>query len=115
MHGFSTAAAELAQAGVEPVPSLVLLRDPPGAFFLFETTRQSGIAVVRRLFKMGPKSCLRRLKTVRRLFHPLPVEMCAMLIYVRRLNALLTFYYRAERGKFFARLSFRARQAVLDL
>ena len=42
-------------------------------------TRQSGIAVVRRLFKMGLKSALRRLKTVRRLFHPLLVAMCAML------------------------------------
>ena len=44
------------------------------------TSRQSAIAVVRRLFKMGPKMVERRLKTVRRLFHPLPVEMCAMLI-----------------------------------
>ena len=43
------------------------------------STRHSEIAVVRRLFKMGLKSSLRRLKTVRRLFHPLPVEMCAML------------------------------------
>ena len=43
------------------------------------STRQFGIAVVRRLFKMGLKSALRRLKTVRRLFHPLLVEMCAML------------------------------------
>ena len=30
--------------------------------------------------KPGPKMVERRLKTVRRLFHPLPVEMCAMLI-----------------------------------
>ena len=42
-------------------------------------TRQSVIAVVRRLFKMGPKMVERRLKTVRRLFHPLLVAMCAML------------------------------------
>ena len=42
-------------------------------------TRHLGIAVVRRLFKMGPKMVERRLKTVRRLFHPLLVEMCAML------------------------------------
>ena len=42
-------------------------------------TRQSRIAVVRRLFKMGLKSALRRLKTLRRLFHPLLVAMSAML------------------------------------
>ena len=42
-------------------------------------TRQSEIAVVRRLFKMGLKSVQRRLKTVRRLFHPLLVAVCAML------------------------------------
>ena len=45
------------------------------------STRHSVIAVVRRLFKMGLKSCLRRLKIVRRLFHPRLVEMSAMLIY----------------------------------
>ena len=44
-----------------------------------ETTRQSAIAVVRRLFKMVPKMVERRLRIVRRLFHPLIVEMCAML------------------------------------
>ena len=43
------------------------------------STRQSGISVVRRLFKMGLKSVQRRLKNVRRLFHPLLVAMCAML------------------------------------
>ena len=42
-------------------------------------SRQSKIAVVRRLFKMGLKSVQRRLKTVRRLFHPLLIAMCAML------------------------------------
>ena len=45
----------------------------------FMCTRHLPIAVVRRLFKMGPKMVERRLKTVRRLFHPLLVEMCAML------------------------------------
>ena len=45
----------------------------------FSNTRQSQIAVVRRLFKMGLKSALRRLKTLRRLFHPLLVAMSAML------------------------------------
>ena len=30
---------------------------------------------------MGPKIVERRVKTVRRLFHPLPVKWCAMLIY----------------------------------
>ena len=38
---------------------------------IYIATRQLGIAVVRRLFKMGPKMVERRLKTVRRLFHPL--------------------------------------------
>ena len=42
-------------------------------------TGQSGIAVVRRFFKMGPKMVERRLKIVRRFFHPLLFEMCAML------------------------------------
>ena len=41
--------------------------------------RHFGIAVVRRFLKMGPKMVERRLKTVRRLLHPLLVEMCAML------------------------------------
>ena len=45
-------------------------------------TRPSPIAVVRRLFKMGLKSVERRLiKTLRRLFHPLPAEIWSMLIY----------------------------------
>ena len=56
---------------------------PPGRpdpkKILHASTRQSAIAVVRRLFKMGPKMVERRLKTVRRLFHPLLVAMCAML------------------------------------
>ena len=42
-------------------------------------SRHFAIAVVRRLFKMGPKMVERRLKTVRRLLHPLLVEMCAIL------------------------------------
>ena len=68
-------------------------------------TRQSAIAVVRRLFKMGLKSSLRRLKTVRRLFHPLPVEMCAMLIsddaYFSFSHFTSFFLNRAERGECF--------------
>ena len=49
------------------------------AFFFSEFTRQLDIAVVRRLFKMGLKSVERRLKTLRRLFHPLPAEIWSML------------------------------------
>ena len=68
-------------------------------------TRQLGIAVVRRLFKMGPKMVERRLKTVRRLLHPLLVEMCAMLKNDDAYFPFLLFYYyflnRAERGKCF--------------
>ena len=47
---------------------------------LYQITRHLGFAVVRRLFKMGPKMVERRLKAVRRLLHPLLVAMCAMLI-----------------------------------
>ena len=47
--------------------------------FFLTSTRRSAIAVVRRFFKMRLKSVQRRLKTVRRLFHPLLVAMCAML------------------------------------
>ena len=69
------------------------------------TTRQLGIAVVRRLFKMGPKMVERRLKTVRRLLHPLLVEMCAMLKNDDAYFPFLLFYCyflnRAERGTFF--------------
>ena len=47
----------------------------------------------------------RRLKTVRRLFHPLLVEMCAMLIYDDAYLPFLVFYMyflsRAQRGKIF--------------
>ena len=68
-------------------------------------TRHLGIAVVRRLFKMGPKMVERRLKTVRRLLHPLLVEMCAMLKNDDAYFPFLLFYYyflnRAERGKCF--------------
>ena len=42
-------------------------------------TRQSSIAVVRRLFKVGRQLVERRLKTLRRLFHPLPAEVWSML------------------------------------
>ena len=57
------------------------------------TTRQSEIAVVRRLFKMGRKMVERRLKTVRRLLHPLLVEMCAMLENDDAYFPVLLFYY----------------------
>ena len=46
---------------------------------VYTSTRHFAIAVVRRFFKMGPEMVERRLKTVRRLFHPLHVVMCAML------------------------------------
>ena len=45
----------------------------------FHTTRQSEIAVVRRLFKMGRQMAERRWKTLRRLFHPLPAEVWSVL------------------------------------
>ena len=68
-------------------------------------TRHFAIAVVRRLFKMGPKMVERRLKTVRRLLHPLLVEMCAMLKNDDAYFPFLLFYYyflnRAERGNVF--------------
>ena len=41
--------------------------------------RQFLIAVVRRFFKMGPRMVERRLKTLRRLFNPLPGKMRSML------------------------------------
>ena len=76
--------------------------------FFLTSTRRSAIAVVRRFFKMGPKMVERRLKTVRRLFHPLPVEMCAMLIsddayfsFFHFTSFLNFFLNRAERGKCF--------------
>ena len=54
---------------------------------------------------MGLKSVQRRLKTVRRLFHPLLAAMCAMLISDDAYFPFLLFYYyflnRAERGKCF--------------
>ena len=56
-------------------------------------TRQLGIAVARRIFKMGPKMVERRLKTVRRLFHPLLVAMCAML---KNVTTLIQFPPRQE-------------------
>ena len=43
-----------------------------------KTTRQSEIAVVRRLFKMSRQLVERRLTTLRR-FHPLPAEVWSML------------------------------------
>ena len=57
-----------------------------------ESTRHSTIAVVRRLFKMGLKSVERRLKTLRRLFHPLLVGTCAMLIYDDAYFPFFQFY-----------------------
>ena len=56
-------------------------------------TRHLGVAVVLRLFKMGPKMVERRLKTVRRLLHPLLVEMCAML---KNVTTLIQFQPRQE-------------------
>ena len=61
------------------------------ANFLY--TRRCEIAVVRRLFKMKPKMAQRRLKTVRRLFHPLLVAMCAML---KNVTTLIQFPPRQE-------------------
>ena len=49
-------------------------------------TRQSSIAVVRRLFKVGRQLVERRLKTLRRLFHPLPAEVWSMLKNLKYLN-----------------------------
>ena len=66
---------------------MIELQTPETQQSIFNT-RHLGIAVVRRLFKMGLKSVQRRLKTVRRLFHPLLVAMCAMLKNVRRLIPL---------------------------
>ena len=44
-----------------------------------EATRQWGIAIVRCWFKMGLQLVERRLKTLRRLFQPLPAEVWSML------------------------------------
>ena len=64
-----------------------------GESFQMSTTRQYAIAVVRRLFKMGPKMVERRLKTVRRFFHPLLVAMNAML---KNVTTLIQFPPRQE-------------------
>ena len=54
---------------------------------------------------MGAKTVERRLKTLRRLFHPSPAEMRSMLIYDDAYFPFLLFYMyflsRAQRGKFF--------------
>ena len=42
-------------------------------------TRQSEIAVVRRLFKMGRQMLERRSKTLRRLFHPPSAQVWSLL------------------------------------
>ena len=55
-------------------------------------TRHFQIAVVRRLFKMGLKKVERRLKTLRRLFHPLPAEMWSMLKYADAYFPFFPFY-----------------------
>ena len=75
------------------------------AIIIAMNTRQSVIAVVRRLFKIGAKTVERRLKTLRRLFHPSPAEMRSMLIYDDAYFPFLLFYMyflsRAQRGNFF--------------
>ena len=55
-------------------------------------------AVVRRLFKMGLKSVQRRLKTVRRLFHPLLVAMCAILKNGARSAKIVLIFRYSERN-----------------
>ena len=70
------------------------------------STRRYGIAVVRRLFKMGPKMVQRRLRTLRRLLPPLPAaELWSMLKNADAYFSLFPFYYyfllRALRAKFY--------------
>ena len=60
---------------------------------LKKITRHSEIAVVRRLFKMGPKMVQRRLKSLRRLFHSLPAEIWSML---KKSATLIAFLPRHE-------------------
>ena len=70
----------------------VKLADMPPDIFI-KNTRHFGIAVVRRLFFLGPKTCGRRLKTFRRLFHPSPAAMWSMLISDDAYFPFFLFYY----------------------
>ena len=54
--------------------------------------RFSSQTLVRRLLRLGPGSLERRLKTLRRLFHPLLREMCAVFIYDDAYFPFLLFY-----------------------
>ena len=82
---------------------------------LEKITRRWGIAVVRRLFKMGLKSVERRLKTLRRLFARSAKILWPMLKNADAYFPFFHFYYiftlaRAARKFFYGSIAFDAKK-----